>query len=134
MAKAKLHERHKRFALEYIKDLNGTQAAIRAGYAESCAVVTAAKHLANPKIKAYVQELMDERAKRVKIDADTVLSNIKDIACSKDYGPDRPIRASDVLKANELLGKHLKLFTDKIEVEGKLSLEQLVVESNEGKE
>lgn len=32
----------------------------------------------------------------------------------------------DKPKGLELLGKHLKLFTDKIEVEGKLTLEQLV--------
>lgn len=35
----------------------------------------------------------------------------------------------DKPKALELLGKNLKLFTDKLEVEGKVSLEQLVAEA-----
>lgn len=39
------------------------------------------------------------------------------------------VKLLDKVKALELLGKHLKLFTDKLELGGKVSLEQLVEES-----
>lgn len=122
------------FCREYIKDLNASDAARRSGYSEKASRQVAYFMLKDPKIKAYVQKLMDERAKRVELSADMVLSNIKEIACSKEYGPDQKIRAADVLKANELLGKHLKIFTEKVEVEGKVTLERLVVESFDGEE
>lgn len=41
----------------------------------------------------------------------------------------RKVKFWDKPKALELIGKHLKLFTDRFEVEGKLTLEQLVAAS-----
>ncbi len=41
-------QRQRRFIDEYLVDLNGTQAAIRAGYSPKSAAVTAAKNLRNP--------------------------------------------------------------------------------------
>ncbi len=56
-----LNPRQERFALEYLKDGNGTQAAIRAGYASSSAAVHACRLLENElvveKIKAQQNHL-----------------------------------------------------------------------------
>jgi phage terminase small subunit len=83
---------------------------------------------------------MDKRSKRVEIDADYVLGTIVSTIerCkqaepvmdkagnhltteTEDGGEALAYRfdASGVLKGAELLGKHLKLFTDKVEVTGK---------------
>lgn len=51
---AELSPQHKRFADEYLVDLNGTQAAIRAGYSEKSAAVTASRLLRNANIRAYI--------------------------------------------------------------------------------
>lgn len=51
---------HEAFALEYTIDFNGTQAAIRAGYAEGSAHVTASRLLRNAKVAARIQERMAE--------------------------------------------------------------------------
>lgn len=67
------------FCREYLVDLNGTQAAIRAGYSENTANEQAAQLLAKLSIKEYVQSLMDERAKRVDITADYVLNTIQEV-------------------------------------------------------
>ncbi len=50
MHRAKLKPRQERFVLEYLKDGNGTQAAIRAGYATSSAAVHAHRLLKNERI------------------------------------------------------------------------------------
>ena len=64
-----------RFVDEYLKDLNATQAYMRAGYkakgnaAESAAV----RLLRNVKVQQTIQERMNDRAQRTQIDADFVL-------------------------------------------------------------
>ena len=59
-----LTEQQMRFVSEYTIDLNATQAAIRAGYAEDSAAVTGCRLLRNPNIsraiKAYREQIADE--------------------------------------------------------------------------
>lgn len=68
------------FVQEYIIDLNGAQAAIRAGYSANAAHVTAARLLADVKVKAMVKAAMDARAERTGITQDKVLRRWWDIA------------------------------------------------------
>ena len=58
------------FVKEYLKDLNGTQAYIRAGYKvkdENSAAVMANRLLRNVKIQEKIQAAMKEREKRTEI-------------------------------------------------------------------
>lgn len=111
------------FVAEYLKDLNGAQAAIRAGYSPKNADRIAHQLLKEtPVVASAVQVAMDERSKQTKIDANTVLKNIERIAGKAEDTAD----FGAALKANELLGKHLKLFTDKIEHSGSVTLEKLI--------
>jgi phage terminase small subunit len=71
-----LTARQKFFALEYLKDLNATQAAIRVGYSPKTAFVQASRLLSNVKVQGEVQKAMDARAKRIEISADKVLQAI----------------------------------------------------------
>lgn len=48
------NDKHKRFCEEYLIDLNGRQAAIRAGYSETRAEVTASELLARADVQAYL--------------------------------------------------------------------------------
>jgi len=106
-----LSEKQKTFCREYIIDLNGTQAAIRAGYSKKTANEQAAQLLAKLSIKEYVQSLMSERSQRTEITADFVLNGIKDVSVRARSVDD----FSAELKSYELLGKHLKMFTDKVD-------------------
>jgi phage terminase small subunit len=103
------------FVKEYLVDLNGTQAAIRCGYSPNSAIVQASRLLTNDNIKNSIQAGMDKRAKKTEITADYVLNGIKDTIEKAQLND----RYSETLKGLELLGKHLKLFTDKHEVTGK---------------
>lgn len=61
------------FVIEYLVDLNATQAAIRAGYSENTARFIGAENLTKPYIQAAIQKAQEERAKRTEITADRVL-------------------------------------------------------------
>ena len=61
------------FILEYIKDFNGTRAAIDAGYSPKTARQKAVELLNDPRIDAAINEAIKDRAKRLRIDADSVL-------------------------------------------------------------
>ncbi len=74
-----LTPRQSRFVDEYLIDLNGTQAAIRAGYSEKCAEVTASRLLRNAKVAAEIANRQEERSKRTQIDADYVLHRLHEI-------------------------------------------------------
>lgn len=80
---SKLTKKQKRFCEEYIIDLNGTAAYFRAGYAaknENSAAASASDLLRNPKIQAYIQELMQARSQSTGITAERVLQEIGRIA------------------------------------------------------
>lgn len=127
------------FVREYLIDLNAKQAAIRAGYSESGAEVRGSELLRNRKVAAEIQKGMNIRAEKLEITADYVLETIvSTIERCKQAEPvlDRkgqPVmtetpdggeakaytfNAAGVLKGAELLGKHLKLFTEKVEHSG----------------
>lgn len=53
------NKKHERFCTEYVKDMNGKQAAIRAGYAERSAEMQASRLLRNDKVKQRVAELRE---------------------------------------------------------------------------
>lgn len=75
----KLPPKQARFAEEYVKDLNGTQAATRAGYSQRTANEQAARLLANVSVQQYVRKLLEERSQEVKIDAAYVLTRLGEI-------------------------------------------------------
>lgn len=64
------------FVAEYLVDLNGTQAAIRAGYSPHTANEQAARLLAKASIQAAIREAMAARSARTEISADAVLREL----------------------------------------------------------
>lgn len=79
MSKKKLTARQEQFCNEYIVDLNATQAAIRAGYAEKNAAKEASRLLGLSHIQEQIAERKSERIERTKVDADYVLNRLVQI-------------------------------------------------------
>lgn len=124
-----LTEKQKKFAEEYVIDLNATQAAIRAGYSKNSAQEQSSRLLSNVMVLAYVKELREKQQEQSMLDARWVLERLTQVV-------DRSMRAEPVLewdyglqemvpsgeyqydssganKALELIGKHLGLFDPK---------------------
>jgi phage terminase small subunit len=76
----KLSDKQERFCLEYVKDSNGTQSAIRAGYSERTANEQASRMLAKVNIQERVAELQAEIAKRNKISIDECVGLLTSMA------------------------------------------------------
>ena len=78
-SKLKLNDRQERFCLEYVKDLNATQAAIRAGYSEKTAQPNASRLLLNVMVQKRIAELQEKRSDELEVDARYVLKRLLEI-------------------------------------------------------
>lgn len=151
MAKRQLSEQRQRFVDEYLIDLNGTQAAIRAGYSVKTAQEQASRLLSNVMVQQAIAKRMAERSKRTGINQDRVVLELAKIAFVKmtdivdDHGRikgtatdddlaciesikykesdnefgrsvEREVKIGSKLKALELLGKHLGMWNDKVDL------------------
>jgi len=67
------------FVIEYLVDLNATQATIRAGYAKKGAKDQAWQLMERPEISAAIKAAMEARNKRTQVDADYVLYRLTEI-------------------------------------------------------
>jgi hypothetical protein len=122
-----LTARQSAFVREYPIDMVGTAAAVRAGYSARSAKVTASRLLAHPEVKVALSEAMAKHAAAADVKATDVVARLRCIAMSDPGGM---WSGSDVLKAIEMLGRWLKMFSDKVEVTGGLSFEQLVLRAD----
>ena len=153
-----LTRREARFVEEYLFDLNGRQAAIRAGFSHTSATVTASRLHARANVAAAIERLKAERAARIEVKQDQVLHEMSLLANSslEHYiitydgqvrpapgAPEGAMRAIQSIKKKtrvdkegnvtydvevklwdkpsplKLMGRHVGLFPDRVEVTGK---------------
>lgn len=122
------NKKHEKFCNEYIKDMNATQAAIRAGYSEKTAGAQASKLLKIVNIKTRVAELRDAyldenimTAKQVEYELTRIalgLSNEKQVVIegtgdgySEARIIDKPPDEKSRLKALELMAKRHRILS-----------------------
>lgn len=134
-----LTPKQQRFVAEYLIDLNATQAAIRAGYSQKTAGQIGEQNLKKLDIAEAVKAAMEKRADRNSVTQDEVISGLRelrDMAMGK-----KPMRITEVIRAAgkqpktvelnvtvfeaaaakgalELLGKHIGMFREKVELTG----------------
>ena len=68
-----LNPKQQKFVLEYCKDLNATQAAIRAGYSEASAHVTASRLLSNAKVAEQIATRQTKAIGKLEITAERIM-------------------------------------------------------------
>ncbi len=138
---ADLTAKQELFCQEYTVDYNGKQAAIRAGYKAESAEFQASRLLRNDKVLARVRELQQEQVERLAVSRDYVMLQLLDTyRCCREptpvmeYDPDTgqmkatgtyEFDSKGALKAMELVGRHLGMFNDKLQVENKMDTGQL---------
>lgn len=75
-----LTPKQEQFCREYLIDLNGTQAAIRAGFSKKTASSIGSEYLRKPEIQERLRQNMASRAQRTEISADRVLAEYAKLA------------------------------------------------------
>lgn len=108
----KLTEKQKRFVEEYLIDLNATQAAIRAGYSENSAMEQGYQLLQKTSVQHAIQQAQNKRSKRTEISQDDVIKGLMLEATREGEGSSHSARVS----AWSLLGKHLGMFKDRVDI------------------
>jgi len=123
------HANTQAFIEQYLVDLDQVAAAKAAGKTGGAATIYAKTLMSDARVQQEIQRRMTDRAIRLQISADSVLADInrvKEDAMKVAYNPakEREEMASraDALKALELLGRHLVLFTDKVQVDGTVTV------------
>lgn len=104
-----LTPRQELFCHEFLKDLNATGAAIRAGYSKNNASKNAYMLTKDPNISERLAELKAEQTKRTKIEADDILRRLVRISEKTEQEGDY----NAAIRSLELLGKHQAMWTDK---------------------
>lgn len=78
-------DKQERFCLEYLIDLNATQAAIRAGYSEETAGSIGGENLKKPEIQKRIEDLKREQSERLQISSDMIAKEFAKIAFSRPH-------------------------------------------------
>ena len=126
------------FIQEYLIDLNASASAVRAGYSPKTAMEQGYQLLHKTSVAEAIAEEQSKRAGKVGLSSKWVLKRLRDIS-------DRCMTAEPVMmregnewvesgeykfdssganKSTELIGKHLGMFTDKLEVNGNMVIFQ----------
>lgn len=132
--KPKFTPKQEMFCHEYLIDLNGTQAAIRAGYSEVSARQIADDNLSKHDIKEYIEKLKVERQEKTQITAEWVLKEAE--YC---YNALKQQNAhKDALNALKLIGEHtnIKAFDKNVNVnhQGNQNLTVTFVQADQSKD
>ena len=125
-----LNDRQQLFVTEYVKDMNATKAAERAGYSKRTAYSQGQRLLKNVEIKKAVDKLLLEVRKNNVADAVEIEEYLTAVMRGKMKETEMinvgnfeqelvevPAKQTTRIKAAELLGKRYAMWTDKQEVD-----------------
>lgn len=115
-----LNDKQKRFVEEYLIDGNATAAAGRAGYSDPN---YGRQLITFPNVAAAVTKAQEKRAKRVELDQDWVLNGLKEEAEFHGEGTSHSAR----VRARELIGKHVGMWSEVGSRDNPLTIEFVVV-------
>jgi phage terminase small subunit len=132
-------EKQKRFCDEYVIDCNATQAAIRAGYSPKSAYAIGEQNLKKLELKNYIDGQLEKMQSEKVADAKEVLEYFTSVlrgeavsevvvvvgtgeGCSEPVTIEKHPDEREKLKAAEQLGKRYGLFTDRVDLNGSVSV------------
>lgn len=110
-----LTQKQRVFLVEYLRTNNKAEAAKIAGYSNRQAIVPV---MTNDYIRSEIEHAKKQAAKQLGINAQYVLGGLKEIA-DRTFLNKKTTKSNDANAANkalELLGKHVGVFTEKLEV------------------
>jgi phage terminase small subunit len=134
-----LTPKQQEFINEYMIDLNASAAAVRAGYSPKTSMEQGYQLLHKTSVAEAIAKEQEKRAGKVGLDAEWVLRRLKAISdrCMQEEPVMRregsewvesgeyKFDSNGANKATELIGKHLKLFTDQVNLSGSVAVQIL---------
>jgi len=75
-----LSDKQELFCLEFVKDLNATQAALRAGYSASSAGSISTENMQKPAITARIKSIMEKRQQNLEVTGDVIVQRLANVA------------------------------------------------------
>ena len=106
-------EKQRRFCGEYLIDRDPAAAAVRAGYSPHRVEETGRRLLRDGAVRAHIEALKAEKARKKVMDQDEVLAGLSAIARGEKEGA----KISEISKALELMGRYYGTFSEKKENE-----------------
>ena len=119
----KLTAKQAMFCVEYLVDLNASQASIRAGYSKKTSRAVGCENLTKPNVKKEIDRLKAIRIKKVELTSEKVLIDIERVRQKAEGSEQYNIS----LKASELQGKHLAMFTERVAHEGEIKWPEITI-------
>lgn len=129
--KKELNEKQKMFCLEYLKSFNATDAYRKVyWWTTNTCKVNWCKLLTNTNIQAYLWSKVEKKVEKLDVWVDYVLSWLREIAeiwmwrkaVEKNWKTQKILDLANANSAFEKLWKYNKMYTDKVEQEGNLSI------------
>lgn len=113
--RSKLKPRRIKFIEEYLKDFDGTAAAIRAGYSAHSARFIASELLANTEVKAEYEIRLAEYKKKNEVRREKVLDKLNELVerCEADDDRTHLIKSLDMM--NKMAGQYVQTVITKTE-------------------
>lgn len=137
-----LKPKQRRFVWEYEMDWNGTRAAIRAGYGEKGAAVTASRLLKNANVAAYMRARQREQYAAMNINRETLSMKMQKVfeQCmegtphlvwdseTKEYVPDGTFvfDSKGANSALKMLGDSIGMFEQRVQHSGNIGIEEFL--------
>ena len=105
------------FAFEWMRNgYNGTKAAEYIGYSAKNASAHSYYLLRDPFTQSFIARKMDEKYAKMDVDVDKVVQELAKIAFIDVESPHCRYTTKDKIRSLELIGKHLQMFIEKVEV------------------
>ncbi len=125
-----LSPKRQRFIVEYPVDLNATKAAERSGFSPKTAYSQGQRLLKNVEIQQAIAKTLAKRTAAAEISVEWVLNGLKTVAerCMQEVEVltrdgnrtgEFTFNPAGANRAYELIGKHLRMFTEKVELTGR---------------
>ena len=115
-----LTDKQKIFCEEYLKDFNGSRAAIAAGYSSNGARVRAVELLAKPQVKEFIMAVRTDQSTSNLVTLDYITQGLKEIA------EDRDAPTAARVTAFTQLGKMIGAFVERQELEQSVQVTEVV--------
>jgi len=101
---SKLTDKQKNFCHEYLKDMNATQAYIRAGYEPKGADGNGTRLIGNDRVQEYLAELVKDKFDKANVTTEEIIKGIADIARNNLE------ETQHKLKAWDMLGRYMNIY------------------------